>query len=41
MSDDMDRLLRRGSEEPRIKDADLYETVEEVFDSSTVLTIVS
>jgi RIO kinase 1 len=41
MSEDVDRLLRRGEEEPRIKDADLYETVEEVFDASTVLTILS
>ena len=41
MSEDVDRLLRRGEEEPRMKDADLYETVEEVFDASTVLTILS
>jgi len=39
MSDDIDRLLR-DREEPRRKDKDLFETVEEVFDTATVMTIV-
>lgn len=39
MSDDIDRLLG-GRNEPRRKDKDLFETVEEVFDTATVMTIV-
>lgn len=39
MSDDIDRLFGRDSEE-RIKDRDLFETVEEVFDNATVMTIL-
>ncbi|ACL11413.1 serine protein kinase RIO [Desulfurococcus amylolyticus] len=39
MSDDIDKLLRK-KEEPRRKDKDLFETVEEVFDTATVMTII-
>lgn len=39
MSDDIDRLFEKDSEE-RIKDRDLFETVEEVFDKATVMSIL-
>ena len=32
--------LRHRKEEPRIKDKDLFETVEEVFDRRTIMTII-
>lgn len=37
--DDVDKILGR-SREKRLKDEDLFETVEEVFDTSTVMTIL-
>jgi RIO kinase 1 len=37
---DIDRELRKMLKEPRIKDEDLFETVEEVFDKATVLALL-
>jgi len=36
----VDRELKRRLKEPRIKDEDLFETVEEVFDRATVLALL-
>uniref|UniRef100_A0A7C4BCA8 non-specific serine/threonine protein kinase n=1 Tax=Ignisphaera aggregans TaxID=334771 RepID=A0A7C4BCA8_9CREN len=37
---DVDRELRKRLREPRIRDDDLFETVEEVFDRATVLALL-
>lgn len=37
---EIDREIVKRVREPRIKDSDLFETVEEVFDRSTVLAVL-